>query len=208
MPGLAAPEASSRNRLLFAAKTLFATAGYESTSTAAIARHAGTSESQIIKHFGGKAGLLEAIFTDGWGRLAQATESAMARFNSPVEKLRCIPETVFAGLNSDPALKHLMLLEGRRMRRDEPVVALTDGFLSFIRMIDGVLQEMSDKGQLRAEVNTEAVRSALVGMMEGALRDQLLAERGNFPAGFTTGHLLQIYDLILGALIVDAPSAR
>src|SRR5688572_7518797 len=51
--------ASSHDRILAAAKHLFATRGYESSSTVAIARAAGTSESQLMKHFGSKEGLLE-----------------------------------------------------------------------------------------------------------------------------------------------------
>src|SRR5215217_8085218 len=56
-------------RLLNAGKMLFARHGYEQTSTAAIAREAGSSESQLIRYFGGKAGLLEAIFNDSWSGL-------------------------------------------------------------------------------------------------------------------------------------------
>ena len=53
---------NSRARLLAAGKSLFARLGYEFTSTATIARDAGTSESQLIRYFGSKAGLLETIF--------------------------------------------------------------------------------------------------------------------------------------------------
>ncbi|MGZ4834111.1 MAG: TetR/AcrR family transcriptional regulator, partial [Terriglobales bacterium] len=49
---------SSRERILHAAKQLFSSRGYENTSTVAIARLAGTSESQLMKHFGSKEGLL------------------------------------------------------------------------------------------------------------------------------------------------------
>ena len=54
--------ASSRDRLREAAKTLFAECGYEDTTTAAICHLAGTSQSQLIKHFIDKQGTLEAIF--------------------------------------------------------------------------------------------------------------------------------------------------
>src|SRR5436190_1559546 len=53
---------TARTRLLASGKTLFARLGYEQTSTAAIAREALTSESQLVRHFEGKAGLLAAIF--------------------------------------------------------------------------------------------------------------------------------------------------
>ncbi len=52
---------SSHDRLREAAKDLFADRGYESTPTAEICRLAGTSQSQLIKHFSSKLGLLEAV---------------------------------------------------------------------------------------------------------------------------------------------------
>src|SRR4051812_34773053 len=57
---------SARDRILKTAKQLFAKQGYDHTSTVAIARAAGTSESQVMKHFGSKEGLLEEIFNAGW----------------------------------------------------------------------------------------------------------------------------------------------
>jgi AcrR family transcriptional regulator len=45
-PLAAAP--SSRDRILQSAKGLFAGRGYENTSTVAVARQAGTSESQLM----------------------------------------------------------------------------------------------------------------------------------------------------------------
>ena len=53
---------NARQRLLEAGKTLFSRLGFERTSTAVIAREAGTSESQLVRYYRTKAGLLEAIF--------------------------------------------------------------------------------------------------------------------------------------------------
>jgi len=47
-------QGSSRDRLLAAALSLIAQQGYAQTSTAQVARKAGTSESQLIKHFSSK----------------------------------------------------------------------------------------------------------------------------------------------------------
>src|SRR5271167_3346240 len=65
------PPLSSHDRILTAAKRLFALSGYENTSTVAIARQAGTSESQLMKHFGSKQGLLFAILEQGWSTVLQ-----------------------------------------------------------------------------------------------------------------------------------------
>src|SRR5215210_8873056 len=64
-------QASSRSRLLRAAKRLFALQGYEQTATSAIARDAGTSESQLMRYFGGKIGLLDALFNEAWAEINQ-----------------------------------------------------------------------------------------------------------------------------------------
>ena len=71
--------ASSRDRVREAAKTLFAERGYESTSTAAICRLAGTSQSQLIKHFNNKLGLLEAVFEFAWEQINPAIRLAIEK---------------------------------------------------------------------------------------------------------------------------------
>src|SRR5215469_16347854 len=83
---------SSRDRIRESAKTLFARHGYESTPTAAICRQAGTSESQLLKHFESKLGLLQAIFEDAWSQINPAVRLATANVNNPRERLRVLIE--------------------------------------------------------------------------------------------------------------------
>src|SRR5437764_12836394 len=102
------PPGSSRDRILHVAKSLFAKRGYEHTSTSAIARQAGTSESQLMKHFGSKAGLLEAIFTDGWAQITEEARAASRDLPSPAQKLLAIAGCVLRHLASDSDLKLAM----------------------------------------------------------------------------------------------------
>jgi AcrR family transcriptional regulator len=190
---------SSRDRILLAAKQLFAERGYENTSTVAIARLAGTSESQLMKHFGSKEGLLEAIFDSGWTRLAEAL-AALRQAPSPVDKLRLLLDTTLAGFERDPELKKLLLLEGRRVRREGRMVLTTEGYLAYVGVIDQILEEMRDAGQLRGDLNPQAVRSALIGIFEGILRDQMLADKDGFPSTATVADLRQLFNLFLPAL--------
>ncbi len=195
-PGKAA---SSHDRILTAAKQLFASRGYENTSTVAIARLAGTSESQLMKHFGSKEGLLEAIFDAGWNTLA-AQVVDMGAAASPREKLRKLIDLMLAAMERDPDLKQLMLLEGRRVRKEGQMVMITAGFQQFIRFIDGILAEMRSAGQLRTDVSSDALRSAVMGMFEGMLRDQLLAQKTGFPSHVTAADVKHIFDIFLPAL--------
>ncbi len=190
---------SSHDRILMAAKQLFASRGYENTSTVAIARLAGTSESQLMKHFGSKEGLLESIFDAGWEQLSSRI-AALPQVQSPDKKLHALLDATLAGMERDPELKQLLLLEGRRIRREGRMVMMTNGFLAYISVIDGILAEMCAAGQLRPDLNPQAVRSALIGMFEGILRDQLLAERAGFPCKATVSDLRQLFEAVIPAL--------
>lgn len=195
--------ASSHDRILQAAKILFAGKGYGNTSTVAIARLAGTSESQLMKHFGSKEGLLDAIFEQAWQKMNWGVRQAIQGLPSPADKLSALVGLMITALEKDPELKLLMLLEGRRIRKEGHMVLLTQGFQEFVRLLDGVLREMRAAGQLRAETHPEAVRSALMGALEGLMRDQLLAHRIGFPARYNNKQLRQTFETLLASFIVS-----
>lgn len=190
-------ELSSHDRILLSARALFSSQGYENATTSAIARMAGTSESQLIKHFGSKEGLLAAIFDQSWQRFAKGLAHVLPKCETPYDKLRALIELILDAMERDKDLRTLMLLEGRRIRKHGSMVVLTDGFLKMVATVDGLLAEMRDSGQLRSDLNVQAVRSALIGAYEGLLRDQILADRGNYPAGYGSEDLRKVLQVVL-----------
>src|SRR5438445_7385955 len=145
--------APSRERIREAAKTLFTERGYEGTSTAAICRLAGTSQSQLIKHFTNKQGLLEAIFEYAWEQINPAIRLAIEKIPSSTDKLRIMIDMVLSFMEKDRELRTLFLLEGRRIRGDGHMVVLVPGFLEFVKILDGILKEMAAKGELLPHIN-------------------------------------------------------
>jgi AcrR family transcriptional regulator len=192
------------DRLLAAATELFAADGYESTTTAAIARAAGTSESQLIKHFGSKEGLLAAIFDGAWAHLEPLARAAVARLPAPLERMAAMAEIVTAGLEADRRIRTLMLLEGRRIRKRGHNVVMTAGYLRLVALFDQALQELQAAGRVRPEVHVQAVRSAWIGSLEGMLRDQLLADMAGFPAGYGGAELREVSRLVLSCFLTAA----
>jgi AcrR family transcriptional regulator len=190
-------ELSSHDRILQSGRKLFAEDGYENTTTSAIARRAGTSESQLIKHFGSKEGLLEAIFDDAWRRMADGLRSVQEGTAHPMERLRALTDLMIGNLEKDRELQTLMLLEGRRIRKHGHMVLLTHGYLQVLGLLDGVLREMGESGLLRSDLQPQAVRSALVGAFEGLLRDRLLAERAGFPAGYDGTEMRRVFGAVM-----------
>jgi len=172
----------SRERIREAAKVLFAERGYELTSTATICRLAGTSESQLIKHFGSKQGVLEAVFQYAWEQINPAVRLATESMSSARQKFQVLIDMVLTFLGKDEQLRKLFLLEGRRIRNDGKQVVLVPGFLEFVKIVDGILQELAERGELG--VPPHALRSALMGAIEGMMRDKILSHSMGFPADF------------------------
>jgi AcrR family transcriptional regulator len=193
---------SSRDRLLRSGKHLFATRGYENTSTITIARAAGTSESQLMKHFGSKDGLLEAIFEHGWQQMAAHLE-AVRQMDDPLEKLRALLFGTMEALDRDIEMKELMLMESRRIRKQGNQVLLTSGFIEFMKLVDSVLRDMRDRGQLRPELKPEALRSAIIGLTEGMLRDEMLSQRMGYTSPFNGQDMRAVMAVLIPALITQ-----
>ena len=190
-------ELSSHDRILRAAKRLFAQNGYENTSTVAIAREAGTSESQLMKHFGSKQGLLVAIFDRGWASMNERIKTI--NHSSPADRLLSVLKAISVELENDPELKVLAALESRRVRKDSNEVILTRGSHQYRELLDRILLDMQNEGQIRRDVNLDAVRAAIVGMAEGMWRDQVIAGRSEMRANYSFGDMEKVLEILIGA---------
>ncbi|MFM6283167.1 MAG: TetR/AcrR family transcriptional regulator, partial [Dolichospermum sp.] len=59
-------EAQTRTRILQAAQRLFATKGFEKTTTRDLAQTAGVAEGTLFRHFDNKKAILVEVATNGW----------------------------------------------------------------------------------------------------------------------------------------------
>jgi len=195
--GKPTPEASSHERLIAAAKHFFATSGYENTTTSGIAREARTSESQLVKHFGTKEGLLEAIFEQGWARLRMQM-ATLQTINSPLRQIKALMQMVVQLFTEDPELRDLMLLEGRRIRREGKMIMLTRSYTELVAFVDALIQK-AQAGK-PAEYPAQLIRSSLMGTFEGLLRDFVLHERFGYPAGYSLNEVLRFVSSLVDRL--------
>jgi AcrR family transcriptional regulator len=189
---------ASRERLLHAAKTLFALHGYEQTSTAAIARDAGSSESQLMRYFGGKAGLLDTIFNESWASVI-ARVSAEIPPTAPAHDciLGMLGITIEAfGRDHDIAV--LFLFEGRRIRGNE--VTLSRGFVEFYQMVQTVIRRGQEDGSFRSDLDPTVLSAALLGAAEGMIRDRLLLERRGMPNPFDDASVRNTFQAIIDGI--------
>lgn len=191
---------SSRARLLAAGKMLFARNGYEQTSTAAIAREAGSSESQLIRYFGGKAGLLEAIFNESWAGLNEYVQQHIEAAIHGRDAIIRILSVMIQAFSRDHDIAFLFLFEGRRMRSGSHEVTLSKGFVQFLEVIDMLIDRGRDDGSFRTDTNPVVLRSATLGCAEGMIRDRITAERNNQPNPFDDGDIIRTFTAMVNGL--------
>jgi AcrR family transcriptional regulator len=196
--------ASSHDRMLSAALSLMARQGYAQTSTAQVARAAGTSESQLIKHFGSKDGLLEALFEEVWTDLNSQIGQLVGTHPDPVRRLKAIIALMLARIAASDEVRRLMLFEGRRIRSQG--AAVSEGFVRFVEGIDALLKEAKRAGRLRLSLAPTAIRSLLIGACEGLLRDRQLAADANYPAGYSRKDVERAIEALIGTFFTDSPS--
>ena len=78
-----------------------------------------------------------------------------------------------------------------------------ESFHGLVRRTDAVLEELKSAGRLRPGLHPQAVRSAVIGMLEGLLRDRVLAESSGFPADYSAAELPRILSLLVKAILVE-----
>ena len=189
-------ELSSHDRILRAAKQLFAQNGYENTSTVAIARDAGTSESQLMKHFGSKQGLLMAILDRGWNSIIERIKVTPPSTSSP-DRLIALLTAATIEFENDAQFKILAALEARRVRKDSNEVMISRGYRRFREVFDRVLMEMRSDGLIRSDLNLDAVRAAILGFADGLWRDQIIATRAGLPSNYGFDDMQRVLELLL-----------
>ena len=191
---------SSRGRLLSTAKRLMAEAGYERVSTAAIAREAGTSESQLVRYFGGKAGLLETIFNESWAPLNPQIARLMAGAPTAHDAMITVLSSLIAAFERDPDLAKLFLFEGRRMRGDNAEILISQGFRDFAKLVLGLIERGQKDGSFSHALKPKAIMSALVGAAEGMVRDRLVATQQNQPSPFPGAQIRAVFSALVSGL--------
>lgn len=189
-------------RLLRSGKRLFAAHGFEGTTTSAISREAGTSESQLVKYFGSKEGLLLRIFEEGWLRMSFMYTAASVA-TSPVESLRIIFELLVKSLSEDRELRDLMLFEGRRIRGKSSEILVTSGYYRLYEEVTRIMERML--AETGARVSPKTAASAFIGMLESLLRDQAIAERKSGRPDPTSDEIRTVFQLFSAFLQDAAP---
>ena len=195
---------SSRERFIAAARELFLQHGYDGASTALIAREAGSAETQMVRLFGGKAGLLEAVFNESWAPLNSKLEAIASGARSGRDGILKVLAAMIAAFDADPNLAFLVLLEERRVRGDGKVVSISRGLSDFSGLVDLLIRRGQRDGSLAPSLDPAALRSAFMGAAEAMIRDRAIARREGRAESFSRSSIRSVFEFLLGGISLDS----
>jgi AcrR family transcriptional regulator len=187
-----------RDRLLIAAKELFAEKGYAATSTREIAARAGCNLSLIAHYFGSKEGLLRELISSRV-KVVQDELRALSVSTAPLrEKLARWVTFLVRTMGEDRDFTQLFHREVS-IRNDaflqdfKPLAQATAGV--FI----GMLEEARARGELRPDLDPKIAAMLLVGMVQFyfvnyAVTSQVLGPATPELAEQIRAHVLAIFE--------------
>lgn len=178
---------SARRRVVDAARASFLGCGYAATTVSAVAASAGVSAETVYKAFGGKPGLVKAVFDDGVaGPGAEPAPGRAVRISAevrdPVERLRAFGRFV---AEVTPRVAPLMLLVRAAAEHDEALGEVwrqmnEERLVSMARHA----QRLAEEGHLRPDVSVDEARDVLWTYCAPELYDLLVQQRGWSPERF------------------------
>ncbi|MCE9650155.1 MAG: TetR/AcrR family transcriptional regulator [Parvibaculum sp.] len=155
----------NREKLLVAARRLFAERGYAGTGTEDIVREAGVTRGALYHQFADKQGLFRAMLEKMLPEIGERLfNETMARIKHDREDLK-VGCRVLLGIYADPDVRRLFLIEG-------PAVLGLAGWKALqaplsTLFLHHALQHLVDEGTLAAE-EMEPVAELLAGALQQA----------------------------------------
>ena len=160
-----------------------------------------------MRYFGGKIGLLEAVFDAAWVDLTEQTRRIAERRGPSRQAILDLLDAFISALARDPDLATLLLFEARRLRGGHPRVRLAKGFVG----LGDTLKELIRAGQAAREIHRSvdagALSSALIGATEGLVRERMLA-RSAGSRSFSEKEIEKTLRLVIGAFVSSRPARR
>ena len=127
-------------KILTAARAVFAENGYSGTHMSEIALRAGVNKATLYYQIGDKDTLYANVIHQVIGNIAQNIAQAVANANGPEEKIHAYINTIVEAVDKNPEIPSIMMREVASGGATMPRVVLED-IASILTIVAGVLEE-------------------------------------------------------------------
>lgn len=157
------PGTDATERILAAAKDLFAESGFDAVSMNAIAERAGVSKANIFHHFRSKNELYLAVLKIACNESSSHIDQFGSNDSPFVERLRNYSQSHLAGILQDERISSLILrdLLENGQQRGKALAEQVFG-QNFARLVE-ILRTGQSKGTLRSDIDPAMVAALLIG---------------------------------------------
>ncbi len=166
---------NTRKHILEIAKELFATQGFDKTTTRDIAREANVAVGTVFLHFPDKSSLLAATLYEGIEGVLENAYTTLPTQGSLKEKLLFLAKALYAHNFQNPALTTILLKETLFME-GEWGEAFQQQSMRFIAKIIELLEEAQDRNELKTNANCPLIAMAFFSnyfiLLINALREK------------------------------------
>lgn len=165
---------ATRTKLYEAAVTLIAEQGFSATTVDEIAERAGVAKGTVYYNFKSKTELFEELLRHGvsllTASLRSAAEETAERGGSRVDALDAMIRAGLVFINRYPAFTQLYVAELWRTNRawNSTLLVVRQ---EAVAVVEGVLREGVEAGELNEEIDVKLTAAALVGMVLVAALD-------------------------------------
>lgn len=195
--------ARTREAILDAAAEVFDRNGYPGAGLAEILDTAGVTKGALYFHFASKEELARAIIDEQFalGAPAGAAPVGAEPAGPPLQSLIDLTFTMARSLVDNVRVRAAVRLAIEHSVSAEP---LPEPYLDWIRLTRALLIRSAEQGELRAEVDPEAVAHVIVGAFTGVqLTSEILTGRKDLPQ-----RLVDLWTTILPALVTPEQQAQ
>ena len=163
-----------KERILTAAKSLYAKKGYRETKLREIASDAHTSESQVVKYFQSKAGVLDALLIQARSRIQDSFDKLQKEKTNPVLILKTIPSLLLDTCDKDPELLKVYFFSDRYYTLIPKEQLVQEIWLQ--GKIIAIFSRIKKTKGLRGGLSPEALSSVFWGLILHMIKNRFYAE--------------------------------
>lgn len=148
-------------RILTAALDLFVENGYHNVSVHEIQKRADVSIGSIYKHFGGKEGIAQALYTHILGEIDQLVDTIMAEHKGAINQCTALIEALFGHTETHTnIISYVFHTKHSEFLTDQPSICEASPFLK----MRSIIKEGMECGELK-ETNLWVATSCIFGAM-------------------------------------------
>jgi len=191
--------ASVKERILTAAKSLYAEKGHRETKLREIASEARTSESQVVKYFHSKAGVLDALLIQARSRIQDGFDKLKKEKKKPVFVLNTIPSLILDVFRKDPELLRVYLFSARyyTLIPEEQLNQET----RLLKNLTDIFGEIKETKGLRGDLSPEVLSSLFWGLNLHMFRDKFYAKINLDYHDFSLKEMNTVVEKFLGSFV-------